>query len=32
VRYILIVGISGGILSDDYQIWLGDIIISKPKG
>lgn len=32
VRYMLMVGIGGGIPSDDYQIRLGDIIVSKPKG
>jgi len=32
VRYMLIVGIGGGIPSDDYQIRLGDIVVSEPKG
>lgn len=32
VQYILMVGIGGGILSNDYQIWLGNIVVSKPKG
>lgn len=32
VRYVLMVGIGGGIPSDQYQIRLGDIVISEPSG
>jgi nucleoside phosphorylase len=31
VRYILMVGIGGGIPSEQYQIRLGDIVVSEPK-
>jgi len=32
VRYILMVGIGGGIPSEKYQIRLGDIVVSEPSG
>src|SRR5277367_761159 len=32
VRYILMVGIGGGIPSEKHQIRLGDIVISEPSG
>ena len=31
VRYVLMVGIGGGIPSNDHQIRLGDIVVSEPK-
>lgn len=31
IRYVLMVGIGGGIPSDEYQIRLGDVVVSKPK-
>jgi nucleoside phosphorylase len=32
VRYILMVGIGGGIPSEEHQIRLGDIVVSQPSG
>ncbi|KAK6525820.1 hypothetical protein TWF281_010863 [Arthrobotrys megalospora] len=32
VRYILMVGVGGGIPSSEYQIRLGDVVVSEPTG